>query len=104
MSPPLGLRIGDIVGNCLLYLSGEVPEEVVFKYYGDSLQQLRINSGTVEYVIDIDAVAVQLTCEPRHGVFLGMTAQNGLDFVADVHDIKKMRGHGFPECPFKQKA
>lgn len=104
MSPPLGLRSGDIVGNCLLYLSGEVPEEVVFKYYGDPLQQLRIDRGAVEDVIDINAVAVQLTCKPRHGVFFWVTAQNSLDFVADVHDIEKMRGHGFPECPFKQKA
>ena len=58
-------------------------EEVAVQDNADAFEQTCIDAFTLEDVIHIGAVAVQLVCEPTHAAFL--TAQLCLDFFTDVY-------------------
>lgn len=58
-------------------------EEFAVQDNADAFEQTCIDAFTLEDVIHIGAVAVQLVCEPTHAAFL--TAQLCLDFFTDVY-------------------
>ena len=45
-------------------------KEVVLEHVADFEEQFGVDGGTVEYLIDICAVAVEFSCEPHHRAFL----------------------------------
>ena len=58
-------------------------KEVTLEYRPDALQQNRVDALTLEDVIHVGAVAVQLLCKPRNATPL--TAQLFLNFFPDVY-------------------
>lgn len=83
--PALIARGGGFVFQHLLYLCRYVVEEVVIEYNRYSPQQLGVDGSSVEYVVCIYPVTVELSGKPRHRVFLRVASQYFLNFVADVH-------------------
>lgn len=79
------LRVGGLVFQHLLNLCRYVVEEVIVEYYRYSPQQLGVDGPSVEYVVCIYPVTVELPGKPRHRVFLGVASQYFLNFVADMH-------------------
>lgn len=70
---------------CLLFpfhIHRKILEKVVAEDGGYAAQQGRVNTLTLEYVVNVLAVAVQLTGEPGHRTFL--TTQLLLNFPSYV--------------------
>ncbi len=70
-------------------------EKVTLEHIGNSQQQLGVDTGAVEDLVDIGAVAVQLPCKPNHRpllateLFLNNLSDKNL---AHVRKIKKWGG------------
>ncbi len=79
------MRVGGLVFQHLLNLCRYVVEEVIVEYHRYSPQQLGVDGPSVEYVVCIYPVTVELPGKPRHRVFLGVASQYFLNFVADMH-------------------
>lgn len=73
------------------YVGGEggrqVAEEIVAEYYRDAPQQLRVEGRTVEDVVDIAAVAVQLAREPYYVVPFRLPVEDLADKVPHMHHL-----------------
>lgn len=61
---------------------GEVLEEVVLQDVGDAPEQLQVDVGLAENLVDIGAGAAQLPCEPGDGASL--VVQGAFDELAGV--------------------
>ena len=66
-----------------IHMVGQVAEEVVFKYYGYALKQRGVDALTLEYVIHVLPVAIQLTGKPCHRAF--PVTQHSLYSFADMN-------------------
>lgn len=63
---------------------GEVAEEVVMEDDGDAAQQLGVEGGAVEDVVDVAAVAVELTREPTDVAAFGEPVKHLAYHFADM--------------------
>lgn len=54
--------------------------------HGNAPEKFRVDRGTVENVIDIDPVTVQLFGEPSDRPSFGLPSKNILDPLSDVHE------------------
>lgn len=78
-------RIRRQIGAGVPCLAGEVVEEVVAQYSGDSPQQLDIDVFFVEYAVNVAPVAMELRREPCHRAFLGHRIEDFFYLFAYVH-------------------
>lgn len=63
---------------------GEVAEEVVMEDDGDAAQQLGVEGGAVEDVVDVAAVAVELPREPPYVAAFGEAVKHLAYHFADM--------------------
>lgn len=66
---------------------GEVAEKIVAEDYRDAAQQLGVEGRTVEDVIDVAAVAIQLPREPHYVVSFRLAVEDLADKVPYMHHL-----------------